>query len=114
MSAWVTSQVVNKVKLTDRVNAIKKFITLGKVLSVLVEPTQWAHLIYCFLFMSEQKLAECNNFNGVMQIMSGLHSSPVSRLKKSWEVHSLTHSHTQHTHRVRTRLMCSGFGSLRR
>lgn len=62
MSAWVTSQVVNKVKLTDRVNAIKKFITLGK------------------------KLAECNNFNGVMQIMSGLHSSPVSRLKKSWEL----------------------------
>lgn len=31
MSAWVTSQVVNKVKLTDRVNTVKKLITLGKV-----------------------------------------------------------------------------------
>ena len=99
MSAWVTSQVVNKVKLTDRVNAIKKFITLGKVLSVLVETTQWAHLIseYFVLFMSEQKLAECNNFNGVMQIMSGLHSSPVSRLKKSWEVRNTHNTHRTHT-----------------
>jgi hypothetical protein len=103
MSAWVTSQVVNKVKLTDRVNAIKKFITLGKVpdiashLSVHLE-TQCAHLVYFLLFMSEQKLAECNNFNGVMQIMSGLHSSPVSRLKKSWEVtHTTARAHT-HTH----------------
>ena len=32
------------------------------------------------------RLFELNNFNGVMEILAGINSSPVRRLKKTWEV----------------------------
>ena len=50
------------VKLSDRVTAFTKFITLL------------------------QKLFELNNYNGVNEILSGINSAPVRRLKNTWEV----------------------------
>jgi len=33
-----------------------------------------------------EELMKINNYNGVMEILSGINSSPVRRLKKTWEV----------------------------
>eukprot|EP00005_Dracoamoeba_jomungandri_P009672 CAMPEP_0174270590 /NCGR_PEP_ID=MMETSP0439-20130205/44986_1 /TAXON_ID=0 /ORGANISM="Stereomyxa ramosa, Strain Chinc5" /LENGTH=1494 /DNA_ID=CAMNT_0015360015 /DNA_START=51 /DNA_END=4535 /DNA_ORIENTATION=- len=93
-SWWVTTEIISKVKLKERVAQTKKFIQLA------------------------QKMYELNNFNGVMEVMSALNSSPVRRLKLTWEelkqegyeaklfqeLHNLT-SHSQSYKRYRESLL---------
>ena len=52
-------------KLKERVEALTKFIEL------------------C------QLLFEFNNYNGVNEVLSGINSSPVRRLKKTWAVRDI-------------------------
>ena len=60
-SRWVTYEIVHRVQLKSRVSALEKLIKLA------------------------EELLKLNNFNGVMEILSGINSSPVRRLKKTWE-----------------------------
>lgn len=62
---WVSTEVLTKQDLKIRVKCIKKFIKI-------------AHRCY-----------ECNNFNGIMQILSGLNNSAVKRLKVESATRSL-------------------------
>ncbi|KYR00468.1 RasGEF domain-containing protein [Tieghemostelium lacteum] len=58
---WVATEIVQEERLTKRSNIIKKFINIAD---------------HC---------RNLNNFNAVMEILSGLNLTPVFRLKKTWE-----------------------------
>ncbi|ELR19622.1 RasGEF domain containing protein [Acanthamoeba castellanii str. Neff] len=58
---WVATEVLTKHDVKVRVKYIKKFIKIA---------------FRCY---------ECNNFNAIMQILSGLNNSSVKRLKDTWE-----------------------------
>jgi len=60
VSGWVATEIVKRDQIKDRIVLIKLFIKIAK------------------------NLNEMNNFNGLMEIMSGLCSSSVVRLKKTW------------------------------
>ncbi|EFA83616.1 RasGEF domain-containing protein [Heterostelium album PN500] len=59
---WVATEIVQEERLTKRANIIKSLLIL---------------LMY--------HCRNLNNFNGVMEILSGLNITPVFRLKKTWE-----------------------------
>lgn len=59
-AAWVMNSIVGQVKVKVRVKRIEKWIKIA------------------------QAFRELGNFNGVMEILSGLGITPVYRLKKSW------------------------------
>lgn len=77
--SWITGEICSQILLKQRITTIEKFISLGK------------HLL------------DLGNFNGVMEVVAGLHrcvvrhlsfirkitqtpySAPVQRLKKTWE-----------------------------
>jgi CRP-like cAMP-binding protein len=60
VSRWVVTQIITQGEAVERAVAITKFVELGVALSGL------------------------NNFNGVIEILSALHSSAISRLKETW------------------------------
>ena len=60
VSRWVATQIIQQAEALGRAAAIAKFIEIGGVL--------------CGL----------NNFNGVIEILSALHSSAIARLKETW------------------------------
>ena len=62
VSRWVSTEIVKGNNAQERSVIIGKFIEIG------------------------MKLKELRNFNGVMEIISSLHSSSISRLKQSWAV----------------------------
>jgi len=57
---WVITEVVQKVRLEQRVEVLRKFIRIAACLRKL------------------------NNFNGVMEIIAGINNSAVRRLKSTW------------------------------
>eukprot|EP01133_Synstelium_polycarpum_P004020 gene4020-4656_t len=59
---WVATEIVQEERLTKRANIIKKFISIAD---------------HC---------RNLNNYNAVMEILSGLNITPVFRLKKTWEM----------------------------
>jgi len=61
VSYWVSSEVVMQTDLKKRQTLLKKFITIA------------------------EQMKEIGNFNGLMEIIGGLNSMPVHRLKSSWE-----------------------------
>jgi len=61
VSEWVTSEIVQAVKLKDRVERLKKLIKMA------------------YNFRAQ------NNFDGVMQVLGGLNRACVRRLKKTWD-----------------------------
>eukprot|EP01133_Synstelium_polycarpum_P017494 gene17494-20872_t len=61
VSIWVATEVVRAEKLKDRVTVVKRFILIA------------------------QKCRDMGNFNGCMEILSGLQNSSVFRLSKTWE-----------------------------
>jgi len=61
-SRWAAAQIVHKLQLKQRVATLERLIKLA------------------------EELMKINNYNGVMEILSGINSSPVRRLKKTWEV----------------------------
>ncbi len=67
VSRWVVTLIITQREALERSVAITKIIELGVALSVL------------------------NNYNGVIEILSALHSSAISRLKETW---SLVHKDT--------------------
>ncbi|KAJ5079686.1 ras guanine nucleotide exchange factor i-related [Anaeramoeba ignava] len=70
VSLWVATCVVRRDKPKSRANIINKFIKIAE---------------HC------RKL---NNFNGLTAILAGLNSSPIFRLKKSWEIVKQSHYDT--------------------
>lgn len=60
MINWVTTEILKVPEMEERAQLISKFIRIAVALKSL------------------------NNYNGVMEILSSLHSSAVSRLKLSW------------------------------
>lgn len=60
MTSWVVTEIVSQEKKNTRAKVIQKFIHLAKT------------------------CVEMNNFQTTMQILSGLESAAVSRLKKTW------------------------------
>ncbi|EGC30334.1 hypothetical protein DICPUDRAFT_157929 [Dictyostelium purpureum] len=58
---WVATEIVQEERLAKRANLIKKFISIA------------------------DQCKNLNNFNAVMEILSGLNLTPVFRLKKTWE-----------------------------
>lgn len=60
VSRWVCTEIITLSGEVERAAAITKFIEIGKELFLL------------------------NNFNGVIEILSALHSSSIARLKDSW------------------------------
>jgi len=58
---WVATEIVQEERLGKRANIIKKFISIAD---------------HC---------RNLNNYNAVMEILSGLNLTPVFRLKKTWE-----------------------------
>jgi hypothetical protein len=58
---WVATEILTKHDLKTRVKYIRKFIKIA---------------FKCY---------ECNNFNAIMQILSGLNNSSVKRLRDTWE-----------------------------
>ena len=62
VSRWVSCEIVQTYDLKERVALVTKFVKIAKECRML------------------------NNFNAVMEIVSGLNSSPVHRLKKTWKV----------------------------
>ncbi|GAM23342.1 hypothetical protein SAMD00019534_065170 [Acytostelium subglobosum LB1] len=61
VSVWVATEIVRTEKLKERVGVVKRFIIIA------------------------QKCREMGNFNGCMEILSGLQNSAVYRLSKTWE-----------------------------
>eukprot|EP01103_Thecamoeba_quadrilineata_P016613 TRINITY_DN5595_c0_g1_i4.p1 TRINITY_DN5595_c0_g1~~TRINITY_DN5595_c0_g1_i4.p1 ORF type:complete len:428 (+),score=70.87 TRINITY_DN5595_c0_g1_i4:147-1286(+) len=62
ISRWIITETVNHLNLTQRVSVVKMFLNIAET---------------CI---------ELNNYNSAMEIYSGLNSSYVSRLKKTWKV----------------------------
>ena len=62
MSSWVRTMILQKTDLKERAVMLKNMIKLAF------------------------ELLRLNNFNGAMEILSGLSSAPISRLKKTWDV----------------------------
>ncbi|EGG23398.1 leucine-rich repeat-containing protein [Cavenderia fasciculata] len=61
VSIWVATEVVRAEKIKERVSIVKRFILVA------------------------QKCREIGNFNGCMEILSGLQQTSVYRLSKTWE-----------------------------
>ncbi len=62
VSMWVKNTIVTTENLKSRTEAVVKFIEVA------------------------ERLRAMNNFNGIMEILAGLRSAAVHRLKKTWEV----------------------------
>jgi hypothetical protein len=60
VSSWVQSQMCTRADFRERVHMLQRFIEVA------------------------ERLRELNNLNGVSEIVSGLNSSPVFRLKQTW------------------------------
>ena len=60
-SRWVATEMVREVDLKKRTFLLRKFIKIA------------------------EQLRNLHNFNGAMEIMAGLHSASIHRLKKTWE-----------------------------
>eukprot|EP01102_Stenamoeba_stenopodia_P022109 TRINITY_DN9101_c0_g2_i1.p1 TRINITY_DN9101_c0_g2~~TRINITY_DN9101_c0_g2_i1.p1 ORF type:complete len:373 (+),score=71.87 TRINITY_DN9101_c0_g2_i1:125-1120(+) len=60
LSNWVVAEIVGTDRLKQRVSVVKQFIRIA------------------------EKLRELNNFNGVMEILTGLQSPAVHRLRQTW------------------------------
>jgi len=58
---WVATEIIKEDKLTRRAYLLKKFINIAE---------------FC---------RQLNNFNAVMEIISGLNLTPVYRLRKTWD-----------------------------
>ncbi|EKE38185.1 hypothetical protein ENUP19_0047G0114 [Entamoeba nuttalli] len=58
---WVISTIVDESNIKQRATIIKKFISIG------------------------EEMLRLNNYNGVFEMFSGLNSTPVGRLKLTWE-----------------------------
>lgn len=58
---WVTTEIVQQYSLKPRAALIAKFIGVLK------------------------RLMDLKNYQGVMEVLAGLYSSPVRRLTKAWE-----------------------------
>jgi len=61
ITSWVTAEIILADKKSNRVLVIKHFIKIAQI---------------CY---------EMKNYNTVMEIISGLESPPISRLKRTWE-----------------------------
>lgn len=66
-----------------RATTIKHFVTIGEV--------RWISLPDTWLFLADnahllQRCLALNNFSSVIQILAGLKSSPIHRLKRTWEI----------------------------
>jgi len=61
ITAWVTAEIVCTDKKSTRAKVIRKLIRTAR---------------HCY---------ELKNYNSVMEIISGLESPPISRLKRTWE-----------------------------
>lgn len=61
VSTWVAIEILQQDKLKDRVSTIKRLLLVA------------------------DKCRELGNYNGLMEIISGLQNSSVHRLKKTWE-----------------------------
>ncbi|EFA85873.1 Ras guanine nucleotide exchange factor [Heterostelium album PN500] len=61
VSNWVATEIVRTEKLKERVSVVKRFIIIA------------------------QKCRDIGNFNGCMEILSGLQNASVYRLSKTWE-----------------------------
>jgi CRP-like cAMP-binding protein len=59
-SRWMVAQIINQSQALERAAAISKFVEIG------------------------QALYSMNNFNGAIEVLSALHSSPIRRLKGTW------------------------------
>eukprot|EP01117_Protostelium_nocturnum_P011072 TRINITY_DN4017_c0_g2_i2.p1 TRINITY_DN4017_c0_g2~~TRINITY_DN4017_c0_g2_i2.p1 ORF type:complete len:632 (+),score=215.08 TRINITY_DN4017_c0_g2_i2:203-2098(+) len=68
ISNWVATSIVNEINIKERVRLMRHFIKVAK------------------------ECRNVGNFNGTMQIVSGLQSSAVHRLHKTWEKLSKTSS----------------------
>jgi len=62
ISGWVASTILSEIRSKKRAACISFFISVAK----------------CLL--------ELKNFNGIMEIVSGLNSTPIGRLKKTWKI----------------------------
>mmetsp|Transcript_32085 Transcript_32085/g.89814 ORF Transcript_32085/g.89814 Transcript_32085/m.89814 type:complete len:616 (+) Transcript_32085:50-1897(+) len=62
MSRWISTQIVSEMNLRRRAQVLDFFIRVG------------------------EELNELNNFHGITEIISGLQSAAVFRLKKTWEL----------------------------
>lgn len=71
---WVKNTIVMTDNLKARVEVLTRFIEISGVSVVLLNT----------LFIIFKYLREMNNFNGIMEMMSGLRSASVHRLKKTW------------------------------
>lgn len=60
VSRWVSTQIITQPEALSRAAAIDKFVSIGTALCAM------------------------NNFNGVVEILSALHSSAIARLKETW------------------------------
>eukprot|EP00026_Physarum_polycephalum_P001215 Phypoly_transcript_01216.p1 GENE.Phypoly_transcript_01216~~Phypoly_transcript_01216.p1 ORF type:complete len:1095 (+),score=164.79 Phypoly_transcript_01216:391-3285(+) len=60
VSAWTCSEIVNTPDLQQRIERVMQLIDIAQQFFVM------------------------NNFNGLMAVLAGLHSSPVHRLKRTW------------------------------
>eukprot|EP01135_Chromosphaera_perkinsii_P002147 Nk52_evm81s217 gene=Nk52_evmTU81s217 len=82
--AWVLNekQAPNIVAVTSRFNRVSAWVILMVMTGT--NPSDRAALISGFLTLAG-KLKDLHNFTGVLEIVSGLGSAPISRLYKSWE-----------------------------
>eukprot|EP01103_Thecamoeba_quadrilineata_P019456 TRINITY_DN7892_c0_g1_i1.p1 TRINITY_DN7892_c0_g1~~TRINITY_DN7892_c0_g1_i1.p1 ORF type:complete len:1077 (+),score=244.67 TRINITY_DN7892_c0_g1_i1:35-3265(+) len=62
ITRWFSSQILSENNLDGRVHAISNLILVGN------------------------KFKELNNFNGIMEVLSCIHSSSITRLKNTWAV----------------------------
>lgn len=75
------SQAPNILSMARRFNVVSRWVSSSIVR--VVDAKKRRGLMRYFLRVA-QRLVKLNNFNGVMEILAGLHSSSVFRLKKTW------------------------------
>jgi hypothetical protein len=80
---WIANCIIASDDLKIRINALKYF-----VLCAVVSSTWDKKFLECNLteFRGGQKCRELNNFNAITGIVAALSMSPVSRLRKTWQV----------------------------
>ncbi len=87
MSKWVQKEILVAESIPrQRASVIGKLLEICDVCFI-IYVASYAHalIVICVLTIMQQ-LKELQNYNGIMEIVSGLNTSSIFRLKQSWGV----------------------------
>ena len=83
ISNWVSSEIVKVEDVKERAVVLNRFVIIAEVFIYLII----YNIIYYFVLIIYLKESRAlSNYNAVMEIIAGLQSAPIYRLKNTWSV----------------------------